>query len=320
MTPNILLVGCGNIGSRHLQALMKIKTKLNILVVEPDEKSKRLGKFRISKIQTTSNVTWFKSLEQITDICKLVIIATRADSRSDLMKQLVNSGHNRFIVEKVVCQSKNDYNTMLRIIKKNHCKAWVNTPRRYQNSYRKIRNFFKNTDQINMTISAGNMGLGTNSIHYLDLFCWFLKDYKIKLNGNFMINKIYKNKRGSSFVEFGGTLIGTSSNGSILTLSLYPDLKLPLILNIFGKDKHLVINETDNKIRDESISNKMPFLFTSGNVSDLTTRIVDDILKIDDCNLPTLEDSSIPHFKLFKIFNNHLKKITNKMPSKCPIT
>jgi hypothetical protein len=104
---------------------MKIKTKLNILVVEPDEKSKRLGKFRISKIQTASNVTWFKSLEQITDICKLVIIATRADSRSNLMKHLVKTGHNRFIVEKVVYQSKNDYNTILRIIKKATYYDWM---------------------------------------------------------------------------------------------------------------------------------------------------------------------------------------------------
>ena len=36
---NILLVGSGNLGSRYLQGLLLMDYKLNILIVEPSERS-----------------------------------------------------------------------------------------------------------------------------------------------------------------------------------------------------------------------------------------------------------------------------------------
>ena len=43
MVYRILLVGCGNVGSRHLQALVKIPFPVNIDIIESNASSKKLG-------------------------------------------------------------------------------------------------------------------------------------------------------------------------------------------------------------------------------------------------------------------------------------
>ena len=43
---NIALIGAGNIGSRHLQALAKSKLKLNLFIIDTNNKSLTLSKSR----------------------------------------------------------------------------------------------------------------------------------------------------------------------------------------------------------------------------------------------------------------------------------
>ena len=50
MSKNIVLVGCGNVGSRHLQALVKVHQSITIYVVEPNKNSQNLGKKRLDEI------------------------------------------------------------------------------------------------------------------------------------------------------------------------------------------------------------------------------------------------------------------------------
>ena len=46
MTKKITLIGCGNVGSRHLQALAKTSFELEVNVVEPDENAKEIAENR----------------------------------------------------------------------------------------------------------------------------------------------------------------------------------------------------------------------------------------------------------------------------------
>ena len=55
-------------------------------------------------------------------------------------------------------------------------------------------------------------------------------------------------------------------------------------------------------------------------VSNITTKIVNDIMKTNECLLPTIQDSYHSHVELFQIFNKHLEKITNQEIILCPIT
>ena len=50
ISKKIILVGCGNIGSRHLQAVVKLKNNISIEIVEPNIKSQRRAKSRLEEI------------------------------------------------------------------------------------------------------------------------------------------------------------------------------------------------------------------------------------------------------------------------------
>jgi len=82
-----------------------------------------------------------------------------------------------------------------------------------------------------------------------------------------------------------------------------------------------MIDETNEKLFTitnlEKLGNQK---FENDYVSNTTTAIVEEILNTDNCLLPTIQDSSFAHYELFRIFNNHIKKLTNENRKLCPIT
>ena len=102
----------------------------------------------------------------------------------------------------MVCQSVKEYEKLLELLKKFNARGWVNTCLRYFSSWRKIKEQIDMSKPLYVSIIASNVSaLGTNAIHYLDLFSWFIDDYKIKLDGNFLINELFPNKTNVEIVE-----------------------------------------------------------------------------------------------------------------------
>ena len=318
----ITLIGCGNIGSRHLQAIVKLKESIIIEIVEPDLKAQKLAQLRLNEIKYNKSrhtFFWYKSLSKIKNKSDLVIVATNSKGRINLIEKLLCLDHKRFIVEKIVCQSSEEYKKLLFLFKKFHAKGWVNTNRRYFNAYQIIKEKFANSKYIQVSVFAGNSGLGTNAIHYLDLFSWLVEENKIKLNGEFLENKILKNKRGVNFKEFLGTIVGFNKN-SFVSLTFFPAKVESFIVKIYGEGCFANVNELKEQgyFIDKKGKEKINAKF--GHTSELSIKIIEDIFLNDNCLLPTLKDSSYLHKELFRIFNKHIKKTLNKDVKLCPIT
>ena len=324
MTKKLVLVGCGNVGSRHLQALAKLPYDIVVDVVEPNKNSQLLAKSRLNEIsydKSNHDFFWHENINELTDESDLVIDATLSVGRVDRLNQLLKQGHLRFLIEKMVCQSIHEYELLLNSMKNFNAKGWVNTNPRCFKSYQKIKKYLNNSGTIRFSVLASeSVGFGTNAIHYIDLFSWLSNDYEIKLNGDFLMNKLLPNKRGESLKEFTGSIIGSVDNGSFLTISFLPSYDGPVIVNISGNNNHFIIDETNEKILvlNEKEGNDWEFKFE--HVSTLTTMIVKDILDRDTCLLPTLQDSFYAHAELFRVFNTHIKKLLNYDLKLCPIT
>jgi len=316
----VTLVGCGNIGSRHLQALVKLPFEADIQIVDPNENSKKLAKSRLNEIDYKKSnfiFSWHTSLDNIQE-SDFVILATNSTNRVELMEKLLEMGNSRFLLEKIVCQSEFEFEHLLSIINSKNAKAWVNTPRRYFDSYQKIKNKIENNQRINLIVNSGNNGLGTNAIHFVDLFFWLTNYEDMILNGDFLDERLLPNKRGTDLKEFSGTITGKSSGGSTLSINFLSYENLQIFVNIFSEKDSLVIDETNEKIYDLRTQNNSEFKI--GYQSTLTTKIAKDILEKDKSLLPTLKESKTTHYELFRIFNSHIKKITNLEVEKCPIT
>ncbi len=315
----ILLVGCGNIGSRHLQALTKLSGQVIVDIVENYSKSIILAKSRLKETKYNKKYfkfNWHEDFQTLDGNSDLVIVATLSEDRVILVEKLLKIGYSRFLIEKLVCQSTDEYKHLLQIIKKFNAKGWVNTRCRYFKSYQKIKQLYKNSEKISLNMISGDTGLSTGAIHYIDLFSWISNSKEIKLNGDLLFDKIYKNKRGKNFIEFGGTVIGSNKKKSALTLSYFPGT--PSLYVTINDGKHqIIIDEYNEKIL---YSDFKKFQFKLEHVSTLTTEIVNDIIKKDNCLLPTLNDSFNHHSEIFKIFSKQLGKIKNKKIKRCPIT
>lgn len=315
----IALIGCGDVGSRHLQALSKLPHPVAIDVVEP--KSHDLGKGRLAEVGLSKHtVSWHTDVDNIDTVPDLTIVATGATRRADIIKTLVESGHTRFLIEKMVCQSDSEYESILVQFAANNCKGWVNTNQACFTSFQTIRNAFAESPLIHFSVTSTNYSaLGTNIIHFMDLFARFTGDYGIHMDGRMLLDEILPNKRGSDLVEFAGTVTGYVSEGSTIAVTSLPIRDIPATITIIGDKKHIVIDETNSKLYDLTHPNS-GLTFEYEYISVITTRIADQILQTDSCCLTTIQNSKHMHSEIFRIFNTHLRKLGRDMGELCPIT
>ena len=78
MQKKIILVGCGNIGSRHLQAIVKLPDKPIINIVEPNENAQNIGKDRIKEKMQSLTINWYCEIEQVKEIADKCFIYLRS--------------------------------------------------------------------------------------------------------------------------------------------------------------------------------------------------------------------------------------------------
>lgn len=323
MVKNIIVVGCGNIGSRHIQALTSLPFETNVAVVDPSIESQKLAQIRLKEINydyKKHEFQWHMSIDELEQKnYDLAIVATTAINRLPILEKLLELGNSKLLIEKMVCQSVKEYEKLLDMLKKFKAEGWVNTNLRYFSSWQKIKEQINSSKPVHFAVIAPNISaLGTNAIHYLDLFSWFINNYEVNLHGEFLINELFPNKRGSDLVEFAGTLIGTSSRNSFASLTFLPNVKIPTTINIINGDKHLLINETNQKITD--LVNNDIHEFEYEHVSSTTKNIVADIITKNNCQLTTIKNSFYLHKEIINTFNSHIEKVTNRKTEYCPIT
>ena len=329
MEKNIVLVGCGNIGIYHLQSLIELKENCNIQVVEPNLRSIETGKQRIEKsLERNSQkvqVVWMNDISKVTKNADLTVIATCAGSRVDTLSRLISMGHKRFLVEKMVCQSVDEYEQLLSSMDEHKAKGWVNCSRRYCDFYKSAASVLHQDDTpIIFSAKAGNLGLGCNAVHFLDLFSWFSRDGKsIKLDGRYIFPELFPNRRSEDLVEFAGTITGETQSKDFVTISFLPDSDIGASVNVLNKDVEICVNENSEKaFMSDRESNwvRREYPFRLPYTSEITRRVTEDIFAAGSCDLPTVEDMFSLHKELFHIFNSAIERVTDKRPTLCPIT
>ena len=118
---NILILGCGNIGSRHLQALTKLPYNLEIDIIEPNSDSKDIAKSRLNQSNFDSKkhkISWFDTVDESLQSYDLAIISTPSPRRVENIIKLLEMGIKQFLIEKIVCQSDAEYESLLSNLEK----------------------------------------------------------------------------------------------------------------------------------------------------------------------------------------------------------
>ncbi len=322
----ILIIGAGQIGSRHLQALAKADFPISIWVIDPFEASLKRSKERYQEIAPNGKVTAIefsqnmKSLPKEIDLC---IVATTANVRAKVIKEALSQSKIKyFLLEKVLFQSLAEYKEISAVFKDNKIKAWVNCPRRIMPFYKNLKDIFSKDKIIFLTVSGGNWGLGSNLIHYLDYFSYLTGKSGFKLGRFILDQKVFPSKR-PGFNEFSGSFFAGDQGGSQLMLFSDADSSAPTIETIQSnsasviiddKNKRVTIAREGNNWQPETKDFIIPFQ------SDLTHLVVKEILTAGTCGLASFKESSRLHQFFLKQLVKHQKKINGEDNDLCNIT
>jgi|TARA_Y100000310_G_C20634334_1_gene790380 predicted dehydrogenase len=323
---NVLLVGCGNIGSRHLQGLTKTNINLNITICEPSKNSISTAKKRFSEMPINTKVkslNYLKSINELKENYDLAIIATTSEKRRQLIRDLLNIINIKyFVIEKIAFQSIKDYNEILELFRKKKIKAWVNCPNRLFYSYKKIKNLGSRKSKIILSVDGGNWGLASNLIHYIDLFSYLTSENKLEIDTQHLDNNIYHSKK-EGFIELGGTIVIKNIKGDLLIVNDDINSQRPVVLELCYENLRIIISESENKATLQTKKNNWlwkDIVFEITNQSSITNKLLYQIIKMGSCDLISLEKSYQLHKVMIKSFNQHILSVTRKKIDICPIT
>lgn len=319
-----LIIGAGQLGSRHLQGLLKYAQPQKIFVLDPLQSSLDLAEQRAQELQHNHQLSYVDNWHDLPKSFDLAIVATNSDVREQVVSHLVINYEVKYLIlEKVLFQEIDAYRRVGELLNRHKVSAWVNHPRRMLNSYKEIKSLLSSGNQKIMQVVGGNWGLGCNALHLIDLFS-YLADADLKsMDADLVDTELVFSKR-KGFIEFTGTLKGTLDDNSIFKLTSLKGDPAPCTIKINDAETCIEIWESDTPkiliMNDEkgSEANLKPFKMEFQ--SSLTTRLAEDLFENNSCDLPAYEFASRTHEIFIREMLRKYNEITGSNRSKIPIT
>lgn len=319
---NIVVIGCGQLGSRYVQGFAKCDKQITIYGVDVNETSLTVCGERFKEIKSiNSSFVPVKNIEDCPKDPFLIVVATNADTREDVFKKIVSYFDFSFLIlEKVLFQSLSQYISLENYLITNKNKIFINCPRRAYESYIKLYEIVNEEPTISMIYEGSNWAMASNSIHFIDLYCYLTNQNKITVHTQNLSHKLLENKR-PGMIEFEGVLKIDSEKGNLklVSESTIKENKVTIdttnySIEIIEKvgSKMLITNK---KTREDSMLD-----FSIEYQSDLSLKILNDLLMKGSSTLPKAEATAEVHKELLTEFLKHYNLITHQNSLVCPIT
>jgi hypothetical protein len=320
-----LIIGAGQLGSRHLQGLVKIETSQKIYVVDPSLDSLEVAKSRANEIVHSTEIIYLNSWESLPTNFDLVIVATGASVRSQIVKDLLSKYTVRnLILEKILFQDLKSYSDIKKLLQDTKTHTWVNHPRRLAPYYIDIKNIIAQTgEKVVFNVIGSNWGLACNALHFIDL-CSFLTGSTVsRLDLDWLENEIIESKRANN-IEFNGTVKGMMENNSIFTISSLGGSINDITVIISTNTNRWIVQEgrSQSLIHMSANDGFKPHIinFTIEFQSSLTTKIAESIFNNKAVVIPDYDQACASHIPFIEAALHKYTQITNIETNICPIT
>lgn len=266
MSAALAVVGTGQLGRRHLEALARLAIPARVWALDPFpaalEEARR--SWEAARPGPGLSADFSGRFPATLDA---VIVATDAASREAAVGRLLDGSKVRYLVlEKLLAQEPQALDRLGARLAQAGAKAWVNCPRRVWPLYKDMRV----KGPLTLKVTGAGWGLGTNAVHYLDLAAHLtgFTGFAVDLSG---LSRESPSKR-PGFVEFFGTL-RASGGGHAVTLACEEGPKASRV-------------EINGSLVDEKGSPLQ---------SALTQGVVEALLASGDCGLTPYAESAAVH-------------------------
>jgi hypothetical protein len=210
MSKTILLVGCGQIGFRHLQACLNTKVIKNIDILEKVDISKDISSLIKS---SDKNINYLKNLNKLSKNYDLLIFSTTSNYTYSIFKKLSEKIiFKRVLFEKITFSKIEQYKKANKILLAKNIKAWVDCSSRYQNFFNFIKSKINNKFKMTMISETSNDYFISNFIHNHDIFNFIINANTSKII-SLKVDSIFNSKR-KGYHDIEGEALIRSKNGS----------------------------------------------------------------------------------------------------------
>ena len=171
---NVLVIGCGQLGSRHAQSLAKHSKTTEISLVDPSKESLAVAAGRIRETGYLGNIVSYQRIKDLDEHYRFVVISTSSAQRPSALKDfLSHSKADTVLLEKLLAPNLDGVEEIANLVQDQVDRFWVNCPMPYFFHYAELERRICETSKsnpIHYRVTASNLGLVTNTIHYLDHF------------------------------------------------------------------------------------------------------------------------------------------------------
>lgn len=302
---SVLVVGSGNIGRRHIQALSSSQLISEICIVEPSSKATKESISLIKKTLTNKNINinYFQSMDEINPNKNflLAVISTNSYERLKILRRLIKFNILNFLLEKILFPCSTDLLLAKNFLSKADKAVFVNYCYRFKFPFEEIKlNCIE--EKFKMSVILGNTGLITNIPHWIDIFSLLASENIIsfKLNKNC---KIFESKRGKPYYDIFGSGYCKTRSGNEFVIKTKKDNELPIIKIESGNSKILIKERNKVDMKSDEV-----LYFSSPLVSLTTKYFLNDLINKKQI-LPKFSEI----FENEKVFLNGVKLFTEKV-------
>lgn len=317
---NIVVIGAGQLGSRHIQSIKSTHHHCKLYVVDSVRESLEKTKAIFESTQVDSQiheVYYCENSNSLPDVIDFLLISTGSRPRAAIFKDIAYRYKIKNVVfEKVLFQKESDFHEVATILNIKGIKSWVNCPRRMYEGYKALQPLFKNKT-VNMTVSGGLWGMGCNSIHFLDVYSYLTESTDYTLSTEGVDHTIIDSKR-VGYKEFTGTLTAHFANGGTVVLHSANN-SISHLITLNTDDAFCCVSEIKKECWINSVERNEVVAFPVPYQSQLTSIVLDSILDNGTCELATYEESTKIHLPLIKGLIAFLNK-NGIDTDNCPIT
>lgn len=321
-----VIVGAGELGSRHLQGMLKCTHPQEVYVVDPSLEALTLAQRRASEVEHSHSIHYLTSQNLVPDSVDVAIVATTSKVRFGATYDLLANRRVRYLIlEKVLFPRLAEYTAMKRLIQDSgELKVWVNHPRRMLRHYQEVRRDLGSVSgNLVVHVVGANWGLGCNGLHFIDLVAFLTGSKLDYLDANQVDNKVEKSKR-SGYYEFSGTLRGRMMDGTIFSITSFNAETYPISVSIEAPCCRWLVMEGGTpaafRFAATNLFKAEPRIVDLQYQSNLTTSIVESLVEFGACDLPTYEGVWQTHQQFVALFLDKYNQITSDQREVCPIT
>lgn len=322
------MIGCGDLGSRHLQAAVAVHEIGELHVIDPNPASIELAKTRIFEVADRNKdmkIFWHDRFISEAGGGDLCIIPTQARVRPEVFRRASEElGYKKFFIEKIVADSMQGFDDMLILADRKELKVWVNCQTRTYSIHAQIKKLIDPSESVTFLLYGGNHGLACNGVHAADLFLFYDGSDEIKGSSALIDDILHPVKRGKDLFDLSGTLTGYTRKGSRCIISFSPGQDSPANVIIMTRHHKFFIDHTsamamESHAKENWVWKERPWQ-ENILVSFMSKKFIRQMLLEASSALPTLEQTRPSHQFILEGLLPHFNRLMRTSNNYCPVT